>query len=423
MSIPATTTDVGLTAPVAFTGNDGAFRHIVTRGALLELITFGFYRFWVTTDIRRHLWSHTEIDGDALEYTGRGKELLIGFLIAMAILGPLFLVYFLIGLEFERVKAFASLPLYLLVIAFGQFAAYRARRYRLTRTVWRGVRFWMTGSGWSYAWRSIVWGLLLGPTLGFAYPWRTAALERYKLGHTLYGDLPGRLEATGWQLFKRVWWVWMLGILPFVLVFVAVGGSEPPDAAKPSPPGSIMLVPGFLPHAATGFIVLVAGLLFFALPFLHGIRRAREWAWWSSGIRFGDVAVTCDLRSGSLVGIYWKLIGWSVLVILVFAATETAVAMAVLFAGAHGGGPKAISLGLLRGQSPWWGLAASAVPYLLLIVTMWVLMRIYTLQRVWRRVVDTCAVVNIAAAADVAASGDNLRGIGEGLADGLDFGL
>src|SRR5947199_8886299 len=121
--------------PVSFSGDRGEFRRLVTRGAGLELVTFGFYRFWLTTDIRRHLWSHTEIDGDAFEYTGRGRELLIGFLIAMAILGPFFVVYFLLGLEFEAFKAFASLPLYLLLFAFGQFAAYRARRYRLTRTV------------------------------------------------------------------------------------------------------------------------------------------------------------------------------------------------------------------------------------------------------------------------------------------------
>ena len=205
-------------APVQFTGSDGAFRRLVVCGAFLELVTFGFYRFWLTTDIRRHLWTHSEIGGDAFEYTGRGKELLFGFLIAMAVLGPIFLVYFLIGLEAERIKAFASLPLYLFLFAFGQFAAYRARRYRLTRTVWRGLRFWMTGSGWSYAWRSVLWGVLLWPTSGLAYPWRMAALERYKLRHTLYGNLPGRFEATGWELFKRVWWVWLLGLLPFVLI-------------------------------------------------------------------------------------------------------------------------------------------------------------------------------------------------------------
>ena len=153
MSVAAIADTASPGAPVAtpmhFTGRDRAFRRLVVRGAFLELITFGFYRFWLTTDIRRHLWTHTEVDGDALEYIGRGKELLFGFLIAMVVLGPIFLIYFLVGLEAERVKAYASLPLYLFMFAFSQFATYRARRYRLTRTVWRGVRFWMTGSGWS----------------------------------------------------------------------------------------------------------------------------------------------------------------------------------------------------------------------------------------------------------------------------------
>src|SRR6202166_21961 len=194
-----------LPALTSFSGDRVEFRRLVTRGALLELVTVGFYRFWLATDIRRHLWSHTTVDGDAFEYTGRAKELLIGFLFALAILVPVYLAYFLVGLEVERFKAFASFPLFLFFYLFGQFAIFRARRYRLTRTVWRGVRFWMDGSGWSYAWRSVLWGLLLGPTLGLAYPWRTAALERYKLRHTMYGSLRGRFEATGGQLFRQVW--------------------------------------------------------------------------------------------------------------------------------------------------------------------------------------------------------------------------
>jgi len=366
-------------APVQFTGSDGAFRRLVVRGALLELVTFGFYRFWLTTDIRRHLWTHTEIDGDALEYTGRGKELLFGFLIAMAVLGPVFLIYFLIGLEAERIKAFASLPLYLFLLAFGQFAAYRARRYRLTRTVWRGLRFWMTGSGWSYAWRSVLWGLLLVPTLGLAYPWRMAALERYKLGHTLYGNLPGRFEATGWELFKRVWWVWLLGLLPFLLIAGSFIGFAVMDI------GTNPRATATRPIAT----MLFAFLLFFALPFLHGIRRAREWAWWASGIRFGRVAIMCELRPGSLIAVYWKLIGWSLLVLLVFAAIFAGMT-AALAAGTLRAGLPAV---ILSGQLPIWGIAASAVAYLLLIITFWVLMRIYTLQRVWRRVVAACVVV------------------------------
>src|SRR6266851_5617790 len=152
--------------PVAFAGNRADFFRLVQRGAGLELVTLGFYRFWLATDIRRHLWSHTAIDGDAAEYTGRGKELLIGFLVALAILVPIYLAYFLAGLEAERVKAFASIPLVIFFYLFGQFAIFRARRYRLTRTVWRGVRFWMSGSGWIYALKASLWGLLVTVTFG-----------------------------------------------------------------------------------------------------------------------------------------------------------------------------------------------------------------------------------------------------------------
>src|SRR5262252_4179795 len=118
--------------PAGFSGDRGEFFRLTARGAALELATFGFYRFWLATDIRRHLWSHTVIDGDAAEYTGRGKELLVGFLFAMAILVPIYLGYFLLGIEAERYQEFASIPLILLFYTFGQFAIYRARRYRLT---------------------------------------------------------------------------------------------------------------------------------------------------------------------------------------------------------------------------------------------------------------------------------------------------
>src|SRR6202035_4444223 len=255
--------------PVAFSGDRKQFFHLVLRGAALELITVGFYRFWLATDIRRHLWSNTLIDGNAAEYTGRGKELLIGFLFAIAIIMPMYLAYFLVGLEVERAKAFASLPLFLFFYLFGQFAIYRARRYRLTRTVWCGVRFWMSGSGVAYAGRAALWGILMGLTLGLILPWREAALERYKMRHSYYGDLQGSFEGNGWEFFKRGWWLWL-----------------------PAP---------------------VAFYLFPAAPFVYAAYKAVEWRWWLSGIRFGGVRLESTMRRGALIGLYWKVIGWFLL--------------------------------------------------------------------------------------------------------------
>ena len=195
--------------PVAFSGSRSEFFHLVKRGAGLEFVTLGFYRFWLTTDIRRHLWTNTQIDGDGAEYTGRGKELLIGFLIALAILVPIYLGYFLVGLEAERFKAFASIPLVAFFYLFGQFAIYRARRYRLTRTVWRGVRFWMSGSGWIYALQASLWGLLMIVTLGLALPWRDGGARTLQ-------DAPFILRRPAGQLRGA-----RLGVLQARLVAVA----------------------------------------------------------------------------------------------------------------------------------------------------------------------------------------------------------
>jgi len=79
---------------IAFAGRRSDFRRLVMRGTMLELVTVGFYRFWLATDMRRHLWSSTSVEGDAPEYTGTAKELLIGFLFALAILLPIYLIYF-----------------------------------------------------------------------------------------------------------------------------------------------------------------------------------------------------------------------------------------------------------------------------------------------------------------------------------------
>src|ERR1700724_618858 len=84
--------------PVVFAGDRGEFFGLVTRGAGLELITVGFYRFWLATQVRRHLWPTPHIDGDWAEYTGRGRDLLIGFLIALGLLVPIYPAFFLVGL-------------------------------------------------------------------------------------------------------------------------------------------------------------------------------------------------------------------------------------------------------------------------------------------------------------------------------------
>jgi uncharacterized membrane protein YjgN (DUF898 family) len=390
---------------VGFSGDRSEFRRLAIRGAWLELVTIGFYRFWLATDIRRHLWSNTHVDGDAAEYTGRGKELLLGFLFALAILVPIYLAYFLVGVEVERFKAFASFPLFLFFYLFGQFAIYRARRYRLTRTVWRGVRFWMTGSGWAYAARAALWGLLMPLTLGLILPWREAALERYKMRHCYYGELQGSFEGRGWEFFKRGWWLWLLVIaLPLVSLF----GSAPNLFLRIPPP---------LARAATQIAPFLSLVILLAVPFLYGVFKAVEWRWWLSGIRFGDVRFESVLLRGALVGLYWKVIGWFLLIVAAFVGYLFGCA-AVVAGISHTPMAKVFTPGNLQGSVPM--IAAAAVGYLAFILALNVVLRIYLQRDLWVRLIESTTVHHIEAAADVAVSGDLASALGEGLADGLD---
>ncbi|MEK9284449.1 MULTISPECIES: YjgN family protein [unclassified Bradyrhizobium] len=358
---------------VDFTGDRTEFRKMATKGAALELVTFGFYRFWLVTDIRRHLWSNTSIDGDAAEYTGRGKELLIGFLFALAILVPIYLGYFLITIEAERWQGFASTPLFISFYAFGQFAIYRARCYRLTRTVWRGVRFWMDGSGWAYSLRAMLWGLLVFLTLGLALPWREASLERYKMRHTHYGDLTGDFEGDGWEFFKRGWWLWLL--TPIALV------------------------------------------IFPLAPFLYSEFKAREWRWWLAGLRIGGVSLSSDLPHDAFYGLYWKVIGWWLLLSTLFGFyLAAATALIVKLSGL----PVEQALGPDGPAKNIPLLVTMVIGYFALALAVNIVMRVYLQRDLWVKVLETVEMHDIGAAADVRGSGELASALGEGFADSLD---
>ena len=66
---------------------------------LLNLISLTIYRFWAKTNVRRHVWSCVHINGQPLEYTGRGMELFKGALIVFGLfLLPFVLIIALISI-------------------------------------------------------------------------------------------------------------------------------------------------------------------------------------------------------------------------------------------------------------------------------------------------------------------------------------
>lgn len=64
MSVGVSGTAAG--SGVRFLGQRRSYWRLLIRGAALLMVTLGIYRFWLATDVRRFLWSNTEIAGEAL---------------------------------------------------------------------------------------------------------------------------------------------------------------------------------------------------------------------------------------------------------------------------------------------------------------------------------------------------------------------
>ncbi|QRM28365.1 DUF898 family protein [Microvirga sp. VF16] len=386
-------------SPMSFSGQGREFLKLLITGSLFQIPTFGFYRFWLITKLRRHLWANTQVEGEAFEYTGTAKELLIGFLIALAVLVPLYIAYALLGVILEEQYAFASVPLVVIMYVLAHFGSYRARKYRASRTVFRGVRFWMKGSGWAYAARAVLWDLATLLTLGLALPWAMAALERYRMRHTFFGSIQGGFAGTGWALFKRGWWVWALGLVLLAFTFFVFVIST---------------------HIATGSgrpaLLAITFLLGLLILSLLPLALAIFTRWHIDGLRFGDVTAVSDFRIGTYYGLFFKLIFSSLGFLLAFGLVVGLLGFvfAAVFkeamAAAEGFSWVSVSAGLLV-----------AIGYLVALLGLGVLQRYFLGRGLWAAIVTSTTITNLHSIDAAVAAGKPAGVLGEGLADALDF--
>jgi uncharacterized membrane protein YjgN (DUF898 family) len=401
-----------------FVGDTGDYWRLLIRGNVLVAVTLGIYRFWLTTDMRRFLWSHTQIGGETLEYTGRGIELFLGFLIAIAVLVPIYVGVIGVSFAIPGWQDLGTSILFLVLFVLGQFAVYRARRYRLTRTVFRGVRLHQNGSAWIYAFRAVAWWIPVFLTLGLAYPWAQANLERYKMRHTFFGDMPGRFDGTGTSLFLRYIVLWLILVVPAALMLARVSAADWSllvTQIAQSARGGTKASPTM--SAAALALVFAPLWIIFVGMLLAPAYEAIVMRWWLSGVRFGEIALTSNLRKRSVYGIYLRfLLGMFLLsiaggivggVIAGFVATT-----AISLKGSGAAAVAAQVLGTIFGVVLY-------VAYLLAVSTIY---QVVVKLALWRLAVESLDVSNFHLVELVKAEGQQSSPFGEGLADALNVG-
>ena len=277
---------------------------------LFTALTLGIYRFWAKTRMRRYLWSHVEIEGDRLEYTGTAKELLFGFLIIVAVLIiPMLIVPEIISLAAvlspgaqSAVAGVQALIVFFLI----PIAIFRARRYRLTRTRWRGIRGGQTGSSLAYASTSFLWSILNVVTLGLAIPYTRTHLARYRTKHTWFGNRSMVLDAKGRRLYPALFVSFLLyfAVLAVILMLAAAiffPVFQPMIEGRTPSPEEIITSLGTAPVQL--IIVFVSAMVLFTVPTLW--YAATEVRYFASCLNFMNLGFELDTGRWRYVWFVW----------------------------------------------------------------------------------------------------------------------
>jgi uncharacterized membrane protein YjgN (DUF898 family) len=187
-----------------FHGNGGSLLGIHVVNLLLTIITLGFYSFWGKVRVRNYQLGQTEFQGDRFAYHGTGRELINGSFKAGAILGCLsvpvrVLNQFPVG---NGVKWSVAALAYSMLLVLISVAILGSRRYRLSRSSWRGIRFSLRAPLGEFV-KLFVNGILLtGLTLGVYYPIFVTKQFGFLTAHSYFGNRRFEFDGHGRDLMR-----------------------------------------------------------------------------------------------------------------------------------------------------------------------------------------------------------------------------
>jgi uncharacterized membrane protein YjgN (DUF898 family) len=266
---------------------------IAVPNLLLTVVTLGIYRFWGATRERHYLWGQTEFIDERLEWTGTGLELFIGFIMAFFLIGVPFTLLQLVaqGLVFRgqpEVAIALGIILTLVLFYLIGIAYFRALRYRLSRTYWRGIRGGSDdqglGYGFSYLWKNIAGAL----PIYLLYPWATISLWNERWSAMSFG--PYRFVSTAdWtQLMKRYL---LFYLVPFLLLvmFGIIGYQEAQGGGERLGVGAAV--------AFGGFAIILILALYIVLPIAALLYYSKFFRVAVAGLRIGELEFEFKARS------------------------------------------------------------------------------------------------------------------------------
>ncbi len=379
---------------------------ILLSGYLLMLGTLGIYRFWLVTRKRRFYWSNTRISGESLEYTGTAMQLLLGFLFALLVFVPLYGFFFYLSTQPPDVAGLGYVGVAVFLFFLSGYAAYRARRFLLTRTLWRGIRFSLSGNAWVYAFKRFFWVFITIITAGLAYPLMVSSLWRYRYNNTWFGDRRFHMNGS-WRTIAGPFYTNYFLVAGLLLAGILVAGSGLGEQASSSENAS-------LPPLSLALFSLAGLVAFFAYFHL----KARIVSRMLSTVTIGRARLHVRVRARDL---FWQHFGY---VFFISIATIGFGALVIFLMGDVLGpvfSSKQADLSEIL-RLGWLNLLVFGLLYLSLMAIFAILAELVFGIGYWRLVARGTRIENEQDLRTVRASGEESPLGGQGLADAMNVG-
>ncbi len=275
---------------VIFTGSGTEYFGIWIVNLLLTIVTVGIYSSWAKVRRLQYFYRHTEVAGSSFDFHGDPIKILIGRVIALAML---------ITYNFSvRLHSPLTLVVVVGIAIVMPWLLRNSLRFRLYNTSWRGVRFHFRGSVASSYRVFLLNGFLAAITLYVMAPFAHQRLKAYQHNNSWFGRTPCSFHATAGQ-FYPIYLVLLAGLAIFGIVlgfsgigsaFIAITNAQR-HGAHPNP-FALLRLAGILYGA-----LLVVGLLIG--PVFHALITNLIWR----NTRIGEHRIECNMSPWGLVWI------------------------------------------------------------------------------------------------------------------------
>jgi uncharacterized membrane protein YjgN (DUF898 family) len=269
-----------------FNADYWGYTRLIFVNALLTIVTLGIYYFWAKRNTQRFFWSNTQLWQEPLEFTGRVKEIFIGTLVAFfIIIVPLAIIAAIIQASSNHYLIAGLLLAVVISISYlGEYARYSSLNYKLSRTLWRGIRGGMSGSAHAYAAKAFGLNLLTLISLGALAPYAIARKWNLLMNEASFGSQSVTAEMSPKSLYMRA--LIMAALLALIIVSAV-----------------------FYKTVGTGLAVgifVLASFAFFAFALsLHAL----VWREKLNALRWGDVQFSFNARTVDWF-LFWLVISF-----------------------------------------------------------------------------------------------------------------